>query len=323
MRKSSRILSVLATAAIGAVSVAAFTGCTTKYPEVRFVYEFMGEEYTVDYVLTRKGAPRTVEHFLELVDAGYYNGTIIHSYEDDGFFLYGGAYVLGEDGDPVEKDYFSELRNLEQERGMTFSQHVYASGSSMTGFFDALGGEKYIVGGKEYTVSDKKIPTYTLFGEFGENSTDYSDVSKYRYSHTQGALAMAYEGGGSINSVYVDADGYQSDFENLPYSYNCATSAFYTFTSTGSRLDLDRTHVVFGKTKNYADLDRLITAVNDYANGLDDADEDGDGSAFTIEREFDIHRYDPIDAVRNAKLSATYNVPVEPIVIKSIKTLKY
>lgn len=71
-------------AALAGVSVFAsammFSACTTSHPKVEMKIAFHGETYTFEYKLYRKRAPSTVQHFLELVEHGYYDGLCVHDY---------------------------------------------------------------------------------------------------------------------------------------------------------------------------------------------------------------------------------------------------
>lgn len=320
MKKSARWFALAATAAIGFASIGMFTGCDTNHPEVRITYEFRGERYEVDYVLTRKGAPQTVRHFIELADAGYYTDTVIHDYQED-LFLYGGAYTLNEEGELEEKDYWSEMRRLEKE-GNTFTQTVYASGADMSAYLGDLSSDNlsYTAGGETYDVSSEKIPLYTVYGEFADNGVK---TNSEIYTHTKGCLAMFYsdKGNTSTRVTTVRADNGEEQKGSL-YKFNSATSMFYTFTANGSRSDLNAKYTPFGKTIDFDQLQELIDAIKEYTDGLS-AEEDEDGNPFVDVRSFVLNTYDPIDQARNSKVTAEYKVPVEPIYVRSVKVTKY
>ena len=86
--KIRRILSLASVLTIGGCALGMFAGCTTQHPEVTITYSFNNKDYAVRFVLSRNDAPKTVQHFLELADAGYYDGLCIHNYERD--MLYSG-----------------------------------------------------------------------------------------------------------------------------------------------------------------------------------------------------------------------------------------
>ena len=205
MKKSLRVFAVLSTVAIGAASVALFAGCDTDTPEVTITYEFNNTEYEVEYVLSRKGSPQTVQHFIELADAGYYDGTVIHDYQNNGIFVYGGAYVYNSEGELEEKDYWKELRDYEKENGFTFTQTVFATGKDIAKYLGEAG--EYVAGGKSYNADSEKVPLYTLHGEFSGNGVT-SNSKTYRHN-MRGVLAMAYtdKGSDSTSVRTVRSDG--------------------------------------------------------------------------------------------------------------------
>ena len=82
-----RVFAVGTTALVAVGSVAMFAGCTTSNnPEVTITYTFNGEDYEVDYILSRIDAPRTVQHFIELADAGFYDGLVVHDYRSNALY---------------------------------------------------------------------------------------------------------------------------------------------------------------------------------------------------------------------------------------------
>ena len=50
-----------------------FTACETAHPEVKMVLQFNNKNYDLEYKLYRNIAPSTTNHFLWLVENGYYN----------------------------------------------------------------------------------------------------------------------------------------------------------------------------------------------------------------------------------------------------------
>ena len=277
----------LASAAVLSVSaVAMFAGCTTDRPEITITYTFNGKDYAVDYTLSRKSAPQTVQHFIELADAGYYNGLCIHNYSSA--YLYSGGYTY-ENGELVEKQYFSSVADLD------LTQSVF-----------------------NVSDEDNPVPLNTVYGEFKANGVT---VSGSRYTHTAGALVMYYADKGNDGTRVATIRSSDGEMQyNCEYKYNSATSLFYTFTGT-QNADRDATYCVFGMASDYENQmtgdDGLLTAIEDYTSGL------GEDQSFTEEVTMRINTDDPFDSVRNAKLSETFEVPVEPIVIKSVVVNKY
>ena len=299
MKKLHRILSIASAAALSVAAFAMFTACDSAEPQVTITYTFLGEDYEVEYKLSRKGAPQTVQHFIELADAGYYDGTCIHHYVDSSF-LYGGGYVYNEaTGTITEKNYYEEVK------GLNLTQTVYTLGEN----------------------GQRGQPLYTVRGEFENNGVEGNTKT---LTHQQGALAMFYtkKGNSSVRVGTIRADGgsenegdeYQ---EGDYYKYNCATSMFYTFTGSGTRTDLDAKYTVFGKVSDYTQMEELLDAIQEYIDTLDSPDD------FTESTVCFVNEYDPYDAVTGTKtfsgenIKATYDVPTEPIIVKSVEVNKY
>ncbi len=299
-RKFLRRVGMLAAAAVMTTSaLVMFAGCTSTHPEVTITYSFNGEDYEVDYVLSRTDAPRTVQHFIELADAGYYDGMCIHDFTD--VYIYGGGYTLSEDGTLVEKDYWTEVKALEQEKDITFTQSVWQDAA-------------------------RTIPLYTVYGEFEENGVRMESGFAREYTHRAGALVMYYTP--KINfdgdvTVQRNDNGDNNDgekYEQKSYRYNSATSFFYTFTGE-SNTENDRNYCVFGMAKNYTEqmTNGLLAAIDDYEAEREDDEE----FSFTEETTVKPNRYDPFEDVRTNGDEVTYHVPVEPIIIRSVRVTKY
>ena len=313
-KKLGRHIAAICSAAVLTVGAACmFAGCTSNHPEVTITYTFNGKDYKVEYTLSRLDAPQTVKHFIELADAGYYNGTIIHDYNGsstDGA-LYGGGYKLNEEGNDIEPiDYFTELPRLEKEKKMKFTQSVWMNNSG-------------------------RAPLYTLYGEFEGNGV-HSETDEYRHSY--GALVMYYSkkpvsAEELLNVTVVRADkGKDNDgekYQSSPYAMNSATSLFYTYLG-GSSSKLDKDYAVFGMVKDKTSLDALIDAIDDFKGELDDEE------SFTKTTKEALDAYDHLSdyfsaevqkffgTVRTGGGDAEYNTPVEtPITIKSVKVNKY
>lgn len=300
MKKKSvkRIVALVSTAALSAAALFMFAGCTTRHPEITITYTFNGEDYEVDYTLSRNDAPKTVEHFIELADAGFYNGLCIHDY--DSSFLRAGGYRLG-NGELEEVDYFSWVKNYEQEHDFTFSQSVWTTDDT---------------------------PLYTVYGEFNKNFV-YTENSN-EYYHKAGALVMYYTEKGNFNgdvkTLRADGgkgnDGEATDIRKYPY--NSATSLFYTFTSD-SNSENDQKYSVFGMADDYGEQlqNGLLKAVQDYIAERTDETTD-EAYSFTTEKTVKINRYDPFEDVRKEGREEDFQTPVDmPIVIKSVKVNKY
>ncbi|MDE6411926.1 MAG: peptidylprolyl isomerase [Clostridia bacterium] len=293
-----RILSLATVLTLGACALGTFAGCTTQHPEVKITYSFNGKDYTVKYTLSRNDAPKTVQHFIELADAGFYDGLCIHDYKENDA-LYSGGYKLV-DGELEEVDYLTAVKQLEEEKGITFTQSVWMA-------------------------NEEKTPLYSVYGEFSDNGVVNEGSRDNR--HSQGALVMYYTPKGSFNGdvVVERADGGKDNDGNstqrVRYSTNSATSLFYTYLGSSSS-SKDNAYCVFGKadTDDYEnELEKgLFAAIKEYQDTLDE------DTSFTDEITQTLNRYDPFEDVAKGDAVANFNTPIDkPIIIKSVKVTKY
>ena len=285
------LCATLATATLAGGAIA-FGGCTTNRPEVEMQISFNGKTYTLEYQLFRKLAPNTVEHFLVLAENGYYNGVCVHDYTSSKWYTGGYTYDAAkeETGGLVYKDYFSIVSAYENKDFVSV-----------------------------WKDSEKATPTYTLYGEFSANGMkmDKGDF----LSQSFGSLSMVYEDKGDGEyDVYVDrVDG--NGMRKMAYEKNSATSMFsINLTSSG----IDASHATFATLKEdfSGELTSLTSAVNAYikANFPESAD-DEDAPVFAEEYELEQGLNDPF--ISEAELTVEYEVPAMPIIIKSVKVLKY
>lgn len=211
------------TASFGAL--ATMTGCETSYPEVEIQLEFNGKAYTLEYKLYRKLAPATVNHFLALADAHYYDGLVIHDYKAGK--MYGGGYTWS-DGELTYKEYYTEVAKI-----ASFPTTVYRDEA-------------------------KTLPTYTLYGEFGANNFSVqSGVLKESY----GSLAMFYTDKNTDAEVVVErSSGAGAAFKE--YKYNSATSLFSICLSDASASSKE--YCTFGTLQNKDTLKNLRKAIEDF-----------------------------------------------------------
>ena len=284
---------------IAAVSVVggafAFTACTTNNPEVEMRIAFNGTTYTLEYKLYRKLAPNTVNHFLALVENGYYNekndqNICIHDYNDDKW--YGGVYEFNanteEDGGLVYRDYFNIVSAYENKDFVSVWKD-----SAMT------------------------LPTYTLYGEFSENGMTLAKGDFL--SQSLGSLSMCYTSKGENAEEY---EVYAKRFDNgesrtVKYEKNSATSMFaINITGTG----INKNYVTFATLSEDSEeeFNNLKTAVENYIKNNFSDDEEA-----TFTQEVEMHYGQGDMFIEGAELTAVYDVPTKPIIIKSVKVLKY
>ena len=273
------------TAVLGAGAAAMCAGCTTNRPEITITYNFNGKDYAVDYTLSRKTAPKTVQHFIELADAGYYDGLCIHDYTAG--HLMTGGYTYENDS-LVEKNYYEAVASL------SLTQSVFRS-------------------------DEEKTPLYSVYGEFEKNGVRLDSGSKF--NHKEGALVMYYSDKGDDNTRVVTLRNDNGEYqENSEYKYNSANSLFYTYTGAANA-EKDENYCVFGMADDYENQmngeNGLLTAIKSYTDSL------ASGAVFAEEEEFTLHAFDPFESVRSAKIKTTFHVPTVPITVKSVKVNKY
>ena len=268
-----------ALAAVSAVACAAtFTACETNKPEAEVQLSFNGKTYTLAYQMNRKITPQTVSHFIALADNGYYNGLCVHDYSTTA--LYTGAYTYTNDS-LVAKDYFNTVKSY-------IPQTVWLDEA-------------------------KKLPTYTVYGEFEGNN----------FSVTNGALKESF---GSLVMYYTDKEGddevyvSRSDGKGVTpreYEANSATSQFYISLSSGSSKNKDYCVFATLDADSVSVLKSLQTAIADYIE--DNYGEETD--SFITETDVTVNEDDPVVGGRGEP--ATYATPNEPIIVKSVKITKY
>ena len=288
MIKKLASVTLAATCVVG--SAAALTGCTTNHPEIEMQIAFNGTTYTLEYKLYRKITPHTVDHFLALVENGYYTDVCVHDYHADKWYT--GAYTYDDnsevDGGLKYKDYFSIVSAYENKDFVSI-----------------------------WKDSAKTIPTYTLYGEFSENGMSLAKGDFLAQSF--GSLSMYYTDKGENAEEYTayaerfDGDGIRS----VKYEKNSATSMFaINITGTG----INKNYATFATLMedSVTEFNALQSAITSYIEkNFDEESEE----TFTKKTEVHYGEGDPF--IADAELSVEYEVPFEPIIIKSIKVTKY
>ena len=265
-------------------------GCTTNRPEVEMQIAFNGKTYTMEYTLYRKFAPNTVTHFLQLAENGYYDGLCVHDYADNKLYTGGYSYDANktEDGGLVYKSYFDTVKAYEN-----YAHSVWAD-------------------------SDKKVPTYTLYGEFSSNNVKVKNGGFLKQEF--GSLTMYYTDKSSNDDTVIVEKIDGSGTDSKEYRYNSATSLFAI--QLGSTATTNSKYCTFAKISDGSvdELKDLQTAIKDYITSEHGSESSAD-SAFAPSVEVAVDEDDPF--VGDAALVATYNVPEEPIVINYVKVLKF
>lgn len=289
MSNGNKLNKIMGIALAGACTFAvatSFVGCTTNHPEAQIVISFNGENYTLGYKLYRKLAPSTVQHFIELADAKYYNGMCIHNYTSTKWYT--GAYSYDAENTEknaglIEKNYFEAVKSI------SLTQTVWHDEA-------------------------KQNPTYTLYGEFSANDFE---VSSGALTQDFGSLSMYYTLKPSDNhkTVYaLRSDGNGTSIKS--YNNNSTTSLFYINVANNGKSDSYCTFATITE-KSSETLTKLRDAISEYIadKKASDADYDFAPSKSGITTDLGNNDY--------GESTASYNVPQEPIVIKSVKIKKY
>ena len=287
----NKVLKKVITAALASACVcsqaAVLSSCTTDHPEVKMKLAFNGKTYTLEYELYRKIAPSTVKHFMELAEGKYYDGLCVHNYSDSKWYM--GGYSFDEaqedNGGLVEKNYFEAVQ------GLKLTSTVWQD-------------------------EDKKNPTYTLYGEFSNNGFK---VKAGALQQSFGSLTMYYTSKTDVvGKVYAKrSDGKGVDLKD--YKLNSATSLFYMSVSTATSA-ASSSYCTFATLKDDSKdkLEDLKEAIANYIAAQKEENEE-----FAFAPVVDEIPSDLGDSFIEGGEERTYSVPVEPIVIQSVRVTKY
>ncbi|MBQ5926900.1 MAG: peptidylprolyl isomerase [Clostridia bacterium] len=290
MKMKNTMKKVIGAALAGTMIFASATtlaGCTTSHPEVQMKISFNEKTYTLEYKLYRKIAPATVQHFMDLVDAKYYDGLCVHDYDSTRWYT--GGYEYDETktdtfGGLVEKNYFDVAKTIKL---------------SKTVWYDKA----------------KNDPAYTLKGEFSSNGFQ---VKAGALRQSFGSLTMYYTPKTEVTAkVYAKrSDGKGEDLAD--YQYNSATSLFYIHVAANTSA-ASANYCTFASLDSGSkdDLQSLLDAISDYVADKQDGDDDYRFAKVVDEVPCDAGDKYVEDGV------ASYDVPQLPIIIQSVKVTKY
>lgn len=299
MRKNfKRALCAVALAGIAGV-VPVLSGCTSDHPEAKITIDFNGTEYVLEYTLSRKLYPQTVQHFIELADNEFYNNTIIHNYTSS--YWYGGAY-----------EYKSEEYAADFAQGAM--DDYFESYSKEKAYYDLAADNKLTPSVYKDNVGGQFVdPLATLIGEFGNTHVIENDTG-LRGSY--GALRMYYTAKDTKQAVYLDKQG-NSEPLIQTYGEHSATSLFSIQLSSSTTKDSK--YCIFATLNNTDTLKDLTEAISSYKSNSDSA---YSGSKFTVTYN-DVY-VDYYDAFIQPKVNnEDFVVTGVPLVIKSVKITKY
>ncbi len=268
------------------------TACTTDHPTVQMTMEFNGESYKLNYKLYRKVAPSTTQHFLELVENGYYDGMCIHNYQTSAWYT--GAYTYDENSTDnygfIEKNYFETVKN-------------------------------YKLTPSVWLDANKETATLTVKGEFEGNGLT---VENKPFQNGFGSLNMYYtsKSSNSTPTVYLehysDKSGAVHKYEN-GYEMNSATSLFYINLSSTTTFPTNYCTFAILEEKS---KDVLKDLQNDIEKYIADQKEDDDTYSFTNSYVLNTDLGD-VNVGKGSGSAASYKTPKSAIVIKTIKVKSY
>ena len=324
-KKIKKACLAAALAALVGVSAGVSACGTTKHPNARITIEFNNETYVIDYMLYRNMYPQTVQHFIELADAGFYNDILVHDYKSSDWFT--GAYsynaqqdVADENGQvsAVATDYIasfsrSAMRDYLEANSKEKEYYDLVTAGFKTGSFSASVYSRTIYDkDKEIVSVDDAIPT--VIGEFANNGHKIKDDKGLKASY--GALKMYYYSK-DIKPIYVkDSFG---DIRNGDYGNNCATSLFAMQVTASSSYDANK-YAVFGQLKNDKSkdaLEDLTNALKDYSANLSSSASWSTSVAMQVDKE------DKFADEGGRDIDVNFTVICLPLIIRSVKITKY
>ena len=295
--KIAKFATLLIAALLVLTASLAFVGCETKRPEISMKITFNGETYELEYVLYRNMYPQTVAHYLELIDMGYYDGTVIHDYQSNR--MVGGGYYY----ESADADEETDLKTKEYDAA-TKDENGNVTLDNVSVWAD----------------ENKTVAYNTLYGEFAKNGFT---VENNGLTNQLGALGTYYYTPVWTSSdsprVYVQLNS-SNEMDTRYYCYNSTRSLFYLYTGSSGT---DTQYCTFGLLKDSGDeetFQNLLDAIEEYTlETLNGGDEEGT-EVFTTEvpRTIEDEYWD-----ESSYEDVTFNVPRAKIVIEEVRVLKY
>lgn len=298
--KMCKLFSVFIAAAVLAGCVFMFTACESKNPEIRMTISFNGEEYVLEYKLYRNYAPQTVAHYIELIDADYFDGTVIHDYKD-GDRMIGGGFTY-EGGDMDGGDVVDDLVQLDYDAATTDGNgNVTLENISL------------------WSDADCTQPMNRLYGETSKNGFSVDNGGLRNQFGALGTYTYAYDVRQSeVIPDYVYAPGSGDSASAMRYAQNSFQGMFYIYLGSGGGSETD--YCIFGELKDDASntaLTDLETAIDDYV-----ADEANNLDSFTEEME-NSTVLDSMIQGGSYEVTDNFDVPQVRIIITDVTVTKY
>jgi len=216
----------------------------------------------------------------------------------------------------VENDYYDGLcvHNYEAGTKMVTGGYTYSAETTDNGGLTYKPYYETVANYSKFPASvwkdsEKKEATYTLFGEFEDNKFT---VEKGDLDETFGSLTMYYQTKTVDTSVYTKYQKADKKGETriVDYKYNSATSLFYISLEEESKDNSAYCTFATLKKDSVSTLEDLQEAIAEYADDF-----------VTSVSGVRVDQDDPF--LGEKKTTATFSVPNQPIVIKSVKVTKY
>ncbi|MDE6867630.1 MAG: peptidylprolyl isomerase [Clostridia bacterium] len=315
MSKKIKHIFIAITLVVVVAFSAALSACTikTKHPRAAITIEFNEVTYKIEYTLYRNMYPQTVQHFIELADAGYYNDMIVHnytgtewytggySYEDkDEHFAYATAFANGDMTDYLD-EYSKEQSYYDLAASGTLTPSVYKQIA-------------YDGNNNQIVKSEDALPT--LIGEFSAND---HVIQSGALTADYGVLKMYYYDKGTNYQKAAIQNSFGQILEH-DYKYNAATSIF-TIQASASSANSASNYAIFAKLRNDSQkdtLDALIEAIADYQDALTTAN-----GNFTSSVSTEVDKLDSFASDEGRYIATNFTMTSMPIIIRSVKITKY
>ena len=229
---------------------AGFSACNikTSHPRAKITVDFNNISYDIEYTLYRNMYPQTVQHFIELADAGFYDNMIVHNYNTSTDW-FTGAYsynAVSETSDEVYATYDKaygggENALLEYLENNSKEEEYYALAANNTltpTVFKKIG----------YDDKGKPVPQDALATLIGEFSANDHKIEKNPLEAKMGCLKMFYYEKDESNkkATIVNSAGQILEHD---YQYNCATSIFSMQVGNTTSYSKDK-YCVFATLRN-------------------------------------------------------------------------
>ena len=287
---------VVAVAAMAVItSVPLMSGCESSHPEAVITISYNGAEYQLNYRLYRNMYPQTVQHFIELADAGFYDNTIIHNYASS--YFYGGGYSYNVEG--YESDYTTDY-----EDGQGAMREYFEANSKEAAYYDLFNSGALTPSVYKDYIDDHYIDALpTVIGEVGDTHV----IQNGALTGGFGALRMYYSDKDleTEDVVYLDKTGNEAGSIFDDYLEHSATSMFSIQTSTTSG---STSYCIFGQLTDTQSLTDLTAAISS-------------GSTLSVTN-VEIDQYDQIISGRYTNY-ASYTVTSIPIIVVSVDITRY